>query len=124
VFAAALRLAWRPRCARLPSMLVFISRYILGKVGVGGRFVCGMCAVCLSRVLLECVCLGVVPPGSNPTVDQARFTLATQCICLHGLTSLSDGRTDEDESPRICTYTRSRGLGAPMRLVYFNFSIS
>jgi hypothetical protein len=81
-----------------------------------------MCAVCLTRMLLECVSLGVVPPGSNPTVDEARFTLATQWICLHGLTRPSDGLTDDDESPRICTYIRSRGLNAPMRLVYFSFS--
>ena len=80
-----------------------------------------MSAVCLARVLLECVSLGVVPPGSNPTVDEARFTLATQWICLHGLTRSSDELTDDDESPRICTYIRSRGLNAPMRLAYFSF---
>jgi hypothetical protein len=37
----------------------------------------GLCVVCVS--------LGRVPPGSNPTVDEARFTLATRWICSHAL---------------------------------------
>ena len=70
-----------------------------------------------------CVSLGRVPPGTIPTVDEARLTLATQWICLHGLPCPSDGRTRDDESSRICTCIRSHGLNVPMRLAYFSFEL-
>jgi len=75
------------------------------------------CSGFVTEGLRHVVCqgyLGRVPPGTIPTVVEARFTLATQWICLHGLSCPSNGRTRDDESSRICTCIRSRGLNAPM----------
>jgi hypothetical protein len=69
------------------------------------------CSRFVTEGLRHVVCqgyLGRVPPGTIPTVVEARFTLATQLICLHGLTCPSDGRTNGDEPPRIFTYIGSQ----------------